>query len=80
MDFFASAAYSVGEPIYFEQSRGFTTYTADVRTRVALSRPWALSFEYLYYYYDFSRVLVPIGYPPRMSRNTGRVGLTWWMP
>jgi hypothetical protein len=80
VDLAASAAYSVGEPINLEQTRGFTTYTANVRTRVALSKTWAVSLEYLYYYYDFSRVLVPIGTPPTMSRNTGRVGLTWWFP
>jgi hypothetical protein len=79
-DLLALAAYSTGEPANLTQTRGFTTYTADMRARVAMSGAWALSFEYLYYYYDFSQTLAPIGFPPRMSRNTGRVGVTWWLP
>ncbi|HEY7292591.1 MAG TPA: hypothetical protein VH583_22330 [Vicinamibacterales bacterium] len=80
VDLSASAAYSVGTPVVFAQNRGFTTYTADVRTRMALNETYALYLEYLYYYYDFSRTLVPIGFPPQMARSSVRAGITLWFP
>jgi hypothetical protein len=80
VDLLASAAYAVGAPVVLEQSRGFTTYTADIRTRMALNETYALYVEYLYYFYDFSRTLVPVGFPPQMARNSIRVGITMWFP
>ena len=80
VDLLVKGAYSVGEPVTFGATHGFTTYTTDVRTRFALKTAWAVYLEYLYYYYDFSGRLVPIGAPPKMARNSVRVGLTWWFP
>jgi hypothetical protein len=80
VDLLANAAYSVGAPVTFGQNRGFTTYTADVRARVAFNTTCAAYIDYLYYYYDFSRTLVPIGFPPQMARRSVRIGLTFWVP
>jgi hypothetical protein len=80
MDLMVSGSYSVGEPVIAGQSSGFTTYAGDVRTRFALADKWAIYAEYTYYYYDFTRGFVPVGVPPRVSRNSVRAGLTWWVP
>ncbi len=76
------AAYSKGEPTAPTLSRqGFTTYTASVRTRFALTSKWATYVEYLYYYYDFSsQVMLAANVPLRVSRNGVHVGLMWWIP
>jgi hypothetical protein len=47
---------------------------------MALARMWAVYVEYLYYFYDFSHGLVPLGAPARVARNSARVGLTLWLP
>lgn len=75
-----TAAYSVGQPSIRNVSRGITTYTADARTSFAVSRTWAFFVEYLYYFYDFSNEVVPVGAPPRVARNSARVGLMLWLP
>ncbi len=75
-----TGAYSVGQPTIASTTHGFTTYTANARTSFAVSRKWALFVEYLYYYYDFSAGVVPVGAPPQVSRNSGRVGLSLWLP
>ena len=75
-----TAAYSVGQPTIRNAARGLTTYTADARTNVAINRTWACFVEYLYYFYDFSNEVVPVGAPPRVARNSARVGLMLWVP
>lgn len=80
LDVLMRAAYSVGQPVLFNVTRGYTMYTADARVRMALNRTWAAYAEYLYYYYDFSEGLVPLGAPPQLERNSVRMGLTLWVP
>jgi len=81
VDFLAGASYSVGEPVIAAGlSSGFTTYAGNARIRFALNEKWALSGEYLYYFYDFGSGFVPVGVPPRMTRNSVRGGLTLWVP
>jgi hypothetical protein len=75
-----SGAYSVGQPTVANAAHGLTTYTADARTSVALNRTWAFFAEYLYYFYDFSSGIVPVGAPPHFARNSGRAGLMLWVP
>jgi hypothetical protein len=83
VDLLMTGAYSIGEPAVasVSASDGFTSYTGNVRTRVALSRLLAVYGEYLYYFYDFSdSVLLPAGAPPKMSRNSAHLGLTLYIP
>ena len=59
----------------------FSTATANARLRVALNPRWAFVSEYLFYYYDFTKVLpLAAGLEPRVKRNTLRVGVTMWLP
>ena len=76
----ATAAYSVGQPTIANASHGLTTYTADLRTSFALNHTWAVFADYLYYFYDFSAGIVPVGAPPRVARNSVRAGLMLWVP
>lgn len=76
----ANAAYSVGQPTVPNASHGLTTYTADLRTSFALNHTWAFFADYLYYFYDFSAGIVPVGAPPRVARNSVRAGLMLWVP
>jgi hypothetical protein len=75
-----TAAYSVGQPTIANTPHGMTTYTADARTSFALNHTWAFFAEYLYYFYDFSGAIVPVGAPPRVARNSVRGGLMLWLP
>jgi hypothetical protein len=75
-----NGAYSVGQPTVANSSRGITTYTADVRANFALNHMWALFADYTYYFYDFSAGIVPLGAPPRVARNSARVGVKLWAP
>jgi hypothetical protein len=75
-----TAAYSVGQPTISNTAHGITTYTADARTTFAIRHTWAFFAEYLYYFYDFSSGIVPIGAPPRVGRNSVRAGLMLWAP
>jgi hypothetical protein len=75
-----TGAYSVGQPTIANASHGLTTYTADARTSFALNRTWAFFAEYLYYFYDFSAGIVPVGAPPHVARNSARAGLMLWVP
>jgi hypothetical protein len=75
-----TAAYSVGQPTIRNESHGLTTDTADARVSFAVNRTWAFFVEYLYYFYDFSNEVVPAGAPPRVARNSARVGLMLWAP
>jgi hypothetical protein len=81
VDFTSALAYSTGEPSLATVSQNFTTYTGNARVRVALGHRWATTAEYLYYFYDFSKTpQLSVGYVPRFSRNTARVGLSLWLP
>ena len=75
-----NGAYSVGQPTVANSSRGITTYTADVRANFALNHMWALFADYTYYFYDFTAGFVPLGAPPRVARNSARVGVKLWAP
>jgi hypothetical protein len=75
-----NGAYSVGQPTIANAAHGLTTYTADARTSFALNHTWAFFGEYLYYFYDFTAGIVPVGAPPRVARNSARVGLMMWVP
>jgi hypothetical protein len=79
VDLNVSASYSDGSSA-LKNSSTYTTYTGDVRLRVALTRNWAAYGEYLYYYYDFRGTALLPGLPPALERNGVRLGLTLWMP
>lgn len=80
-DLLAAVAYSNGEPSLVGSLITFSTTTANARLRVALSPRWAFTTEYIFYHYDFSRVLpLSIGLDPRVRRNTLRAGIDLWMP
>lgn len=80
-DFTSSVSYSTGEPSLAGTSQNFTTYTGNARLRVALNSHWALSTEYLRYFYDFSKTPELVrGIEPRFSRNLFRAGLSLWVP
>lgn len=59
----------------------FTTYTADARLRIGLSRQWALFVETLQYDYQFDEnlILVP-GLPRQYNRLGLHVGFMLWQP
>jgi hypothetical protein len=80
VDFKASGGYSSGTSTIANTS-SYSTYTAQVRMRYALSAEWAAFAEYLYYYYDFRAVphLLPLGLAPGLERNGVRVGITLWV-
>jgi len=80
VDLLFSAAASAGQMTsQAALAAPFTTYTADVRLRVALSRACALYLEGLFYEYSFdpSLVVVP-GMPDHLKRNSVRVGIDLW--
>lgn len=80
-DFTASLGYSNGEPSLVGSVVTFSTTTANARLRVALNPRWAFSAEYLFYHYDFSKVLpLAAGLDPQVKRNTLRAGITLWLP
>jgi len=82
-DLLLTASYSLGDAAVARASTssGFSSYTGNVRTRVALTSFLAVYGEYLYYFYDFSNsILLPIGAPPKMSRNSAHLGLTVYVP
>jgi hypothetical protein len=79
-DVLTSAAYSTGDAALAGSSSNFTTYTSNVRVRFAVTRMWATYAEYLYYFYDLSRLQVSAGLSPGLRRTGVRVGLTLWIP
>ena len=80
-DLLASVAYSNGEPTLVGSIAMFSTATANARLRVALNPRWAFVAEYLFYHYDFTKVLpLAAGLEPQVKRNTLRVGVTMWLP
>jgi hypothetical protein len=83
IDLTASVSYSKGNfPLAEENApSGYSTYSTNIRARLALTGSWAAYLDYLYYFYDFeSRVPLPLGVPPGMTRNSIRAGLTLWVP
>jgi hypothetical protein len=81
VDLALTGAYSVGQPTSGSASRSFTSYTGNLRARVALTSLLAVYSEYLYYFYDFTgSLLLPPGVPPKMSRNSAHLGLTLHIP
>lgn len=80
-DFTTSLGYSNGEPSLVGSVVNFSTTTLNARLRFALAPRWALTTEYVFYHYDFSRVL-PLsgGLDPRFKRNTVRAGVDMWFP
>jgi len=80
-DLLASVGYSNGEPTLVGSIATFSTATANARLRVALNPRWAFVSEYLFYYYDFTRVLALAGgLDPHVKRSTLRLGVTVWLP
>jgi hypothetical protein len=80
LDLLSTVGYSNGESAFVQTAATFLTYTANVRLRYGLTRLWALQVEGLYYYYDFSGRILPLGVPPTMERTGIRGGLTMWIP
>ena len=76
-----SLSYSTGEPSLVGTTTTFSTTSVNARVRVALSPRWAITSEYLFYHYDFSKIpdLLP-GLNPRIRRNSLRAGLSMWLP
>ena len=81
-DVLLSAAYSDGaSALVRDASSTFDTYTANLRTKYAFSRTWAVYADYLYYYYDFRGTgQLPPGVAPVLERNGVRVGVMLWAP
>jgi hypothetical protein len=83
MDLTASVAHTRGRSILTIAEPRFITTSAGARFRVALSRQWALSAEYLRYHYDFSnQPLLPavLGVPNVFRRNSIRGGVSMYLP
>lgn len=80
-DFFSAVAYSTGEASQVGASQTFTTYTGNALLRVGLSQRWAMTSEYVFYFYDFTKTIqLAPGIDPKLKRNLFRVGLSLWMP
>ncbi|MEO5895014.1 MAG: hypothetical protein ABIS06_04885 [Vicinamibacterales bacterium] len=79
-DLQASAGYSSGKSALSEVTT-FDTFTASLRSRLALTRAAAVYLEYLYFFYEFSgSPLLVGGSSPRLERHGLRGGLTLWVP
>ena len=79
LDLTVSGAYSNGGSV-MSTSSNFDTYSANVRSLLAISSQVAAYFEYLYYFYDFGQTtLTGPGVPPQNERNGIRVGISFWM-
>lgn len=80
-DFTASVGYSNGEPSLVGSVVTFSTASANAQLRYALNSRWAVTAEYLFYQYDFSKVLpLAAGLDPKVKRNTLRAGINLWLP
>ncbi|NOT25662.1 MAG: hypothetical protein HOP16_06115 [Acidobacteria bacterium] len=80
-DMLLSLSYSSGEPSLVGAITTFSTTSVNARVRFALSSRWAVTSEYLFYHYDFSKIpdLLP-GLNPRVQRNSVRAGVSLWLP
>ena len=75
----ATVAYSSGKT--YSTGATFDTYTATARARIAANRGFAGFIEYVYYFYRFDGGLQLVtGAPPELSRNSVKVGLSFWLP
>ena len=76
-----SGGYARAESILNSATLSIDAYTSEVNVRYALTRTFALTGAYLYYYYmaDDGTLLLP-GMPPGLRRNGVRVGFTVWTP
>ena len=80
-DLFTSVAYSSGEAAQVGANQNFTTYNANARLRIGVSRRVAMTTDYIYYFYDFSKTIrLAPGLSPKFKRNIFRVGLSVWVP
>jgi hypothetical protein len=76
-----SASYSTGETVTVTTAPAFTTYSGAARAFFAVNRTWALSLEYVYYYYDFTATeTLAAGLPRKLERNSVRAGLAMRVP
>lgn len=83
LDLSLAGGYALGRmaAAQIDAASQFTTYTADARLRIGLSRRWAAFIDTLWYDYDFgqSLILVP-GLPRQFNRRGVHVGLMLWQP
>lgn len=80
LDLLIAGGYSSGEGAVLSTS-SFTTYTANVRSRLAVTQTLAIYLQYLYYFYEFGgETLLAPGLSPRFERNGVRVGVAVWLP
>jgi hypothetical protein len=81
IDFLAGVRYAEGIVGLDTTSRGYSTRTASVRIRYAISRTVALSGAYTYYSYNFSQeAQLPEGIVRELDRQVVRAGLTFGIP
>jgi len=79
MDLVVAAGYTSGTPASGRGGSAFDTYTVSAKVRQSLAGQFALDVEYLYYFYDFGLVQLPLGVPSAVERNGVRVGLTLFL-
>jgi hypothetical protein len=80
VDLQIAGGYSSGEAAVLGTS-SFTTYTANLRSRLAVTQALALYLQYVYYFYEFGgEALLAPRLSPRLERHGVRVGLTAWLP
>lgn len=80
LDLVIAGGYSSGEGTVLRTS-SFTTYTANVRSRLAVTQALAIQLQYMYYLYEFGGgTLLAPGLPPHFERNGVRVGVAVWLP
>jgi hypothetical protein len=79
MDLVVAAGYTSGTPASGRGGSAFDTYTVSAKVRQSLAGQFALDVEYLYYFYDFGLVQLPLGVPSAVERNGVRVGLSLFL-
>lgn len=80
-DLLMSAGYSNGEPSLVGSIQTFSTTTANARLRIALAPKLAFTSEYVFYHYDFSKVLaLSTGLDTRVKRSVLRFGIDMFLP
>ena len=81
VDFRISASGTIGQVIRDLDTPDLSDYAGSARLRVGLTRSWALSSEYTYYYSEVppeNAVLFPV--PSKLERQAFRIGVTTWTP
>lgn len=75
------ASYSNGRLTYTLNQNQVVTYLGSARLQWAFNEHWRLEGIYSYYQYEFgSDVPLPPGLLPNVSRQSVRVGLSFWLP